>query len=309
MEGLGGGVSTRVTVAIGGVCLALEAASADVRLELSPSLRAFAGGATAGDPDVVMTVARRNLSGCRRTGRRLFRSIVTGFRNTPGWELWEEGDQRVFWLTSPALGRTPSEMARFDAGFCRGELSVHERYFRGDEAVDPLPQPLDELIVMHWLAQGRGLELRATGIIDADQRGYLFVGPSGSGKTTLSRLWLAHGPGVVINDDRVVIRREGGRFWMHGTPWHGEADLAAPLRTAVDAIFFLDKSSEVNAVPVAGVQATAPLLASALVPFYAAGARERAAQVAAELASAIPCARLELRRDASFIDVVRRVAG
>jgi hypothetical protein len=306
MEGLGGGVSTRVAVEIGGVCLALEAATAEVRLELSRSLRLFS--CAPDNPDMIATVSRRELGGRRRGGRRLFRSIVSGFRNSPGWELWAEGDERVFWLTSPALGRAPSQMARFDATFRRGEISLHERYFPPGQPIDPLPHPLDELLVMHWLAQGRGVELRASGIIDEDGRGYLFAGSSGAGKTTLSRLWLAHGSGVVISDDRVVVRRDGDRLWMYGTPWHGEAELSAPQRAAVAGIFLLEKSADVECLPLAGAQAAPPLLATALVPFYAAGAREHAARLVTEMTAMVPCARLRFRRDARFLEVVRRGA-
>ena len=55
----------------------------------------------------------------------------------------------------------------------------------------PLHYPLDELLMVHLLARGRGVEIHGSGIVDADGYGTLFAGQSGAGKTTMSRLWLS----------------------------------------------------------------------------------------------------------------------
>lgn len=306
LHGPGGGVSTPVVVEIGGVRLALEAASADVCLELSPSRRLFAC-AVDGEPDVSIVVARRDLGRRHPIGQRLSRSPRAGER----WEVWESHGERVFWLSAPELGRAPSTMARFAPDFGRGEISLHDRYFPEGEAVDPLAHALDELILMHWLAQGRGMELHASGVIDDDGRGYLFVGPTGAGKTTLSRLWLEHGgrAAVVISDDRVILRRQGSDLWMYGTPWHGDAELSAARRAPVAAVFLLDKAPRTSAAIIPRKEAAAALLASALVPFYTSGALKRTSHMVDEVVAEIPCARLKFARNADFVKIVRSRAG
>ena len=56
-----------------------------------------------------------------------------------------------------------------------------------------------------------------------DGKGFLFLGKSGTGKSTHSRLWLKNIPGThLLNDDNPIVRVEGGKARVYGSPWSGK---------------------------------------------------------------------------------------
>src|SRR5438876_3508289 len=147
------------------------------------------------------------------------------------WRLVAANGSLRFSCTSPALGSLPYKMASVDRAFRAGEVWLHRPYFPSGRPAHPLEYPLDELLMIHLLAEGRGVEVHACGAVAPNGQGYLFVGQSGAGKTTMARLWQkAEGAGGadgvrILSDDRIILRKIDGTLWMYGTPWHGEAGL------------------------------------------------------------------------------------
>jgi hypothetical protein len=140
---------------------------------------------------------------------------------------------------------------------------------------------------------------------DTDGRGYLFVGQSGAGKTTLARLWLAKKEGLILSDDRVVLRRDEEGLWMHGTPWHGEEPLASPERARLSAIFFLEQAGRHGLRPVAGANAVARLFAACFPSFYSAPAIDFTLGFLAAAAQRVPCFELRFAPTGSVVAFVR----
>jgi hypothetical protein len=254
-------------------------------------------------PHLVTTVRRADLAG-RPAGRRVFASGSL-------WELWDDAGEHVFRLTSPRFGSVPYKVARFDHRFRRGAIELHagyQQYFPPGTPIQPFEYPLDELLLVHWLARGRGIELHACGIVDEDGAGLLFVGHSGAGKTTIARLWLEQDPrAVVLSDDRIVVRRRADGPWIHGTPWHGEAALASAAAVPLKAVFLLQQAPQVavDPVPLAAGAAT-QLLARSFVPFHDADAVVRSITFIERVVRQVPCAQLRFARDHRFISAVRR---
>ena len=135
---------------------------------------------------------------------------------------------------------------------------------------------LDELLYMHLLAQGRGVELHACGIVDEDGRGHLFVGHSGAGKSTMARQWRGRAGVRVLSDDRIIVRRRSGRMVMYGTPWHGEAGLCAADSAPIVRIYFPCRGIAGRSSPSmrreSRSRCAAELFARSFVPFYRADA-------------------------------------
>lgn len=96
-----------------------------------------------------------------------------------------------------------------------------------------LDVPLGQFLFTSILAQKEGLLLHACAVVYQDE-GFIFMGPSGSGKSTLAQLWRKIKGAVVLSDERIVLRRQGNRFSIYGTPWTGSglayADRQAPLK-------------------------------------------------------------------------------
>ena len=155
------------------------------------------------------------------------------------WRLYRGGLGLQFVFTSAALGTLPYQMASFSQDFTEGEVSLRREVFADRLPLYPLQYPLDELVMVHLLARGRGVAIHGSGVVDADGRGTLFAGQSGAGKTTMARLWLPE-PGVkILSDERVVLRQEGDVVWMYGTPWHGDGRISNQGRAPLDRICFL----------------------------------------------------------------------
>src|SRR5206468_8367928 len=166
-------------LSVGGIRIAVEADDPDLLLGASgdpdPFLEASA------KPDLVVRAKRRS------PPRRDLGDPA--FDSGGAWRLYRDGPGWSFELSSPALGPSPYQTARFDREFRRGEVWLDPVVFPAGRAANPLQYPLDELLVVNLLARGRGVEVHASGLRDRDGAGLLFVGQSGAGKTTIARLW------------------------------------------------------------------------------------------------------------------------
>jgi hypothetical protein len=252
-------------------------------------------------------VSSADLSTTRFGGRLLFDSGSL-------WQLWQNGEGAgagsVLRFASPRFGPIPYKVIHLDAQWSRADVAVHtgyEDYRRVDRPSDPFEYPLDELLVMHWLSQGRGIELHASGVVDQQGRGYLFCGQSGAGKSTTARAWLDARPGTVLSDDRIVVRHEQSRFWIYGTPWHGDAALATPARAPLAAVFLLRQSAHTHLVRIPTAQAVARLLACAFFPLYDPTAIGFAMESIGHLVQSVPCVELALERGPGFLKLLDQV--
>lgn len=115
------------------------------------------------------------------------------------------------------------------------------RIFEKGNLTSLLCFPTDQILFAQLLAGRGGIILHGSGLIFKG-KGYLFVGHSDAGKTTLVKAFRHHAK--ILNDDRMIVRKENGRFHLYGTPWHGELSLVAPDRVALKAILFLNQAKE-----------------------------------------------------------------
>jgi len=225
------------------------------------------------------------------------------------WRLSRKLENHVFHLTSPMYGTLPYKRAIFSPDFTCGEVLLERSYFDPRDPVDALEYPLDELLMMNLLAQGRGVEVHACGLEDTDGQGYLFIGHSGAGKTTTARLWQKAGGVQVLSDDRIILRSWVGRTWMYGTPWHGEARLALPTRTPLRQIFFLRHGTANEILPLRCGEALARFLACSFVPFYSRSGLNFALAFFHQLIDSLPCAELRFVPDERAVELARGCAA
>jgi hypothetical protein len=205
------------------------------------------------------------------------------------------------------LGSVPYKAARVNKEFSRGEVLLHQAYFDQDLPLYPLEYPLDELLLIHFLAQGKGVEVHACGVIDSQGRGHLFVGQSGAGKTTMARLWHGESEVTILSDDRIILRKAGDAFWMYGSPWHGDAGLASPEGAPLDGIFFLQKGEKNKRLPQRKADAMGRLLACSFLPFHNPRALEFLVGFFAEIVSTVPCDELLFFPDERIVKFIREL--
>ena len=82
-----------------------------------------------------------------------------------------------------------------------------------------------------------------------DGEGYVFTALSGTGKSTHTRNWRkCFGDRVVmINDDKPIIRKINGTFYVCGTPWMGKSDIGCNMIAPVKAVFVLQRGEQNSA--------------------------------------------------------------
>jgi hypothetical protein len=221
------------------------------------------------------------------------------------WQLFRHDHRFVFRLHSPKFGDLPYKSATFTPDFASGLVQLRRDCFDVARPLYPLEYPLDELLITNWLASGRGVEVHACAVADANGDGYLFLGHSGAGKTTMARQWCDQFGVTVLSDDRVVLRRSGDTIWMHGTPWHGDEPLAASGRAPLTRAFFLTHG-RANALRRIGVtQAVAELFARSFPPPFNAAGLDFTLAFFADVARSVPLFELAFIPGNAVRDFVR----
>jgi hypothetical protein len=169
---------------------------------------------------------------------------------------------------------------------------------------------LQVLLINYFALRKKGVFVHSVGVKDLDGRGLLFAGKSGAGKSTTARLWHKHSKAMVLNDDRIIVRKLNGRFFIYGSPWHGEFSdyLQSHIESApLDKLFFIHHASQ-NTVQHISQKETFNLLYPALFPtFWDKGCLENVVSFCQDLVKTIPCFRLGFVNNKKVITFARKI--
>lgn len=222
------------------------------------------------------------------------------FDTPPIWSLHRSGPESIFRIYpgDPDRERT---LVIPDAG-------ETARLWVPGARPDPFFGPALELLMITHLARGHGVVLHGCAVT-LEGKGWVFVGESGAGKSTLSRL-LAGRPGIeVLSDDRAIVRCEGGRFTLYGTPWHGEAHFGAPGGVPLERIFFI-RHGPANALQaVTRASAVQEFLKCSFPPLWDANGTAFVLGFFDALSAVVPCTELSFVPDRSVVDFVRQTVA
>jgi hypothetical protein len=229
------------------------------------------------------------------------------------WSLCSSGQKLVLQMFKGSQGQSyVHRLAVFEPEFDKGELficpksklpipnpmpSEKERVY-----LDPFLTPLDELLIVNLLAQGRGLHTHALGIVHKG-KGLVFCGVSGAGKSTLAELWKTREV-KILSDDRISIRKQDGIIWAYGTPWHGDARISLPEKAPLEAIYFIVHGLENKILPLGAADIATRLMVRCFPTFYLKQAMEQTLSFITELAQEVPCYELQFTPDEQAIDTV-----
>jgi hypothetical protein len=146
--------------------------------------------------------------------------------------------RRVLWLpVEPIRPRLLSGL-KFRSEIPRGRSFDFAKIFDAGRPLYAMECPLDELVFVHRLATGEGIEVHAAGLAEGRNRGYYSwaipdaerAPPRDSGPRKKIR---------ILSDDRIIFREREGKIRMYSTPWHGDAGSASPDCVPVTRIFSL----------------------------------------------------------------------
>jgi len=146
--------------------------------------------------------------------------------------------------------------------------------------------------------------VHACGIVHGG-KGFLFAGESGAGKSTLAGWWNGETNTEILSDDRIIVRKQGGKFWMYGTPWHGDARIGSPRRIRLNRIFFLRHGRDNSVRAVATATAVMQLLKCSFPPFWDASGMEFTMDFFGELAATVACHEFDFTPDKRAIDSIK----
>lgn len=217
------------------------------------------------------------------------------FDSAPIWSLYRMKSGSSFHLfdSYPALKRTlfiPDE-----GGSARLAFQAADH--------NPFLGPAIELLMITHLARHDGVILHGCGI-SIGGRGVVFAGESGAGKSTLSRLWAQREGIEILSDDRVIVRRQNGSFYLYGTPWHGDEAFAAPGGVPLERIFFIRHGQGNGIRKLSAAGAVREMLKCSFPPLWDAGGMAAALELFHSIAIAVPCAELAFVPDSSVFDFV-----
>jgi hypothetical protein len=222
------------------------------------------------------------------------------------WKLFRNSEGYCFRFTSKSIGPLPYKQAIVAPDFKTGHIELSREYFAADAPVNPLEYPLDELLWIHRLALGQGVEVHGCGVIAPDGRGMLLTGHSGAGKSTSARLWAKHRASRVLSDDRIILRQENGRIHMYGTPWHGDAGVAEAAQSPLDAIFVLQHGEANQLRPLGAAEGTAELFARSFVPHHSPDGLSAVLKFFQAVTASVPCFGFSFVPDFTAVEAVCR---
>jgi len=279
-------MSKNLTIRIGDVAISIEGM---VFGEIAPAYLPFIGQ---GKPDISL---RLNLR---------LPEIVVGekvYKSPPIWTLYRENGN-FFIRLFPEMGDLQRNL------FFPHHLKHADLYFADDciRFMNPYFGPTLELLLIHYLAQARGVILHACGII-IENRGILFLGESGAGKSTLARMWDQEDGVDILSDDRVIVRKQGRDFRVYGTPWHGEAAFGSPREARLERIFFLSHGIENSVKEVKGLTPVSHLLTCSFPPLWDSRGMEFVLEFFNQLAALVPCQELSFRPEKSALALVKKI--
>jgi len=214
---------------------------------------------------------------------------------------------RIF--SHPPAVPDPLWDARFDHGFSHGMVYCGNRLkeiCNGQVTLyNPFVYPLDQILMMNYLAHIGGVLVHAAGWHMNDS-GWMFAGKSGAGKSTISNLIVEETGGTFLSDDRIAVRKIGSDFLMYGTPWPGDAGYAVNESVPLKGIFFLSKGTQNDIKRLTISDAIARLMPVVSIPWYD---REKVALMmdfCDALMGCIPMYELTFKQDKSVVAVLEQ---
>lgn len=135
----------------------------------------------------------------------------------------------------------------------------------------------------------------------------LFFGVSGTGKSTHSRLWHAFVPeSDLMNDDNPIIRFEGERCIVYGSPWSGKTLCYRNVVAPVNALVRLEQYPKNVIERLQPLQAYASVIAAVSTIRWNHDVMSLLVPTIERVAMNVPCFRLQCRPDEEAVQVCKK---
>jgi len=202
------------------------------------------------------------------------------------------------------FGPLPYKSAVFNADWTSGDIYLGQGRARQFFIEFPLEYPFNELFFINLLPKRQGFLIHGCGIV-YNNEGLIFAGASGAGKSTMSKLWKKTEKASLLNDDRLAIRYIAKKWWVYGTPWHGEVRECMPQKSPLSEIYFIKHAKKNVLKKLSSSKAVSMLLSTSFVPFWDKKAMVGLLDIYSRLVRKIPCYELGFSPNKSVVEFLR----
>ena len=168
---------------------------------------------------------------------------------------------------------------------------------------------LQVLLINYFALHKKEIFVHSIGVKDLDGKGLLFAGKSGAGKSTTAKLWHKYSKAMVLNDDRIIVRKLNGKFFIYGAPWHGEFSdyLYSKIESApLEKLFFIYHATHNTIRQISQKEAFNWLYPALFPTFWDKGNLENIVSFCQDLLRNVACYRLGFVNNKKIIEFVRK---
>lgn len=215
------------------------------------------------------------------------------------YEVYRDGNVLFFIIYDQLSGNGVQQYARLEPDM------KHWTIWSGvkNEAMEPLVYPMGPILFHYAVLTAEAVMMHASGVFDG-AKGRMFSGFSGTGKSTISGLWKDAGY-QLINDDRLIIRREGEKYFIYNTPmYYEDENKKAPL----DAVYLIRHFPENDIKKTNGAAAVSGIMAFSIQNNYDPRFVGHHIDFFSRMSEVVPIYRLGFVPDKNVIDFIRELS-
>ncbi|MFM1854476.1 MAG: hypothetical protein RL164_1794 [Bacteroidota bacterium] len=168
------------------------------------------------------------------------------------------------------------------------------------DGINPLAYPLGPLIWYFLSTIEDVLMIHGSAVI-LDGQTRVFSGFSGVGKSTMAHLWADKRHATIINDDRLILRKEQDAWYVYNTPMFYAA---APQKGKLHTLFFPYHAPANKLELLGGVAALSKLLAHTIHHGHNKAHVQHHMETATLLIGQIPCHKIGVVPTEAVIDYI-----
>ena len=212
------------------------------------------------------------------------------------YEIYRRGDDLIFRVFDQLNQTCIQQTALLDGGLKRWIIWSEET----DGVLEPLVFPMAPILLHYAVLTADAVMMHASGVFDGE-KGRLFSGFSGAGKSTISGIWKQQG-NLLINDDRLIIRKEKGEYFMYNTPMYYHDD---NKKSPIHAVFLIRHAHENVINRMAGAAAVSSVMAFSIQNNYDTRFVQHHLDFFANMCSQIPVFQLGFVPDEKVVNFVK----
>ena len=254
-------------------------------------------------PHITLTVQCRRAPYILRRSQRLFFSSNPHV-NGVSWSLYREKAHYII----ACHARAHDQIACINRSFTNGTVYLAESQQTWNPAY--IIYNILQVVLLNYLSFHSGIFIHAAGALTPDGTAVLFAGPPESGKSTIARMLHKDGNLKVINDDRVIVRRNGRHFMAYASPWHSSYNLYLKHREPprqLERVFFIRRSKKNAIQPMDRQNTFRRIWSNLFISFWDKDIAARQIAVCYQLLSEASFYRLGLRRGRSAIEFIKSI--